>query len=93
MYANYYFFMKISELATFWLLSFLLQAPLELIIIINPYFNWQVIEYIVHATMIIMLCFQIIVGYFALRNIAHYQSTVYRILSANKMNVPKNKHN
>lgn len=85
-----YIVFQISELAAFWLLSFMLQVPLEVIILANPYFNWNVVEFVAHTTMSVMLIFQIIIGYCALKTIAAHQANIFRILKMKNIEIKQN---
>ncbi|XP_056630963.1 transmembrane protein 17-like isoform X1 [Diorhabda sublineata] len=58
---------KIPELAGFWMLSVLLQFPLQGFLLFNPYFQMCVTEIVVQSIMFILLCIQLVSGYCALK--------------------------
>ncbi|KAF7287348.1 hypothetical protein GWI33_001708 [Rhynchophorus ferrugineus] len=58
---------KIPELACFWMLSLFLQVPLQSIFLFTPYFQLGVLEVTSQSIMVILLVFETIFGYFALR--------------------------
>ncbi|XP_028137315.1 transmembrane protein 17-like [Diabrotica virgifera virgifera] len=70
---------KIPELAGFWMLSILLQLPLQGFLLFNPYFRMYVLEIIVQAVMFILLCIQLISGYCAIKFTASEQTAVYKL--------------
>ncbi|CAG9834730.1 unnamed protein product [Diabrotica balteata] len=70
---------KIPELAGFWMLSILLQLPLQGFLLFNPYFRMYVLEIIVQSIMFILLCIQLISGYCAIKYTASEQTAVYKL--------------
>ncbi|KAJ8917682.1 hypothetical protein NQ315_005129 [Exocentrus adspersus] len=71
---------KIPELAGFWMLSLLLQLPLQSFLLFNPYFGLYVLEIVVQGVMVSMLCVQLVSGYSALKYTAAKQATYFRIM-------------
>ncbi|KAK4876366.1 hypothetical protein RN001_012788 [Aquatica leii] len=71
---------KIPELAGFWMLSVLLQLPLQAILLCNPYFNLHVIEVIAQSVMFILLVFELIFGYQALKFTSSNQALYYKLM-------------
>ncbi|KYB25484.1 transmembrane protein 17 [Tribolium castaneum] len=71
---------KIPELAGFWMLSLLLQFPLQGLLLFNPNFKLHVIEIIVQSIMFVMLCIQLVSSYCALKFTAAQQAIYFRIM-------------
>ncbi|XP_018564392.1 transmembrane protein 17-like [Anoplophora glabripennis] len=71
---------RIPELAGFWMLSLLLQFPLQGFLLLNPYFGFYVLEVVAQTVMFCMLCVQLISGYCALKYTASKQATYFRIM-------------
>ncbi|KAJ3642274.1 hypothetical protein Zmor_025075 [Zophobas morio] len=71
---------KIPELVGFWMLSLLLQLPLQGLLLFNPNFKLHVFEVIVQSIMFLMLCIQLIFSYRALKFTAAQQATYFRIM-------------
>ncbi|KAK5645283.1 hypothetical protein RI129_006583 [Pyrocoelia pectoralis] len=71
---------KIPELAGFWMLSLLLQFPLQSLLLFNPYFNLYVVEVIAQSVMLILLVAQLIFGYQALKFTALTQATYFKLM-------------
>jgi transmembrane protein 17 len=71
---------KIPELAGFWMLSSLLQFPLQAFLLLNPYFKFHIIEIVVQSIMLLMLGVQLISSYCALKFTAAQQATYFRIM-------------
>ncbi|XP_030746642.1 transmembrane protein 17-like [Sitophilus oryzae] len=74
---------KIPELACFWMLSLFLQLPLQGILLFTPYFQLDVLEIICQTVMMILLLFQILFGYVALKYTASQQAIFYKIMKLN----------
>ncbi|KAJ8985265.1 hypothetical protein NQ317_007050 [Molorchus minor] len=71
-----YILLQIPELAGFWMLTLLLQFPLQGFLLFNPYFGLHILELVVQGVMFTMLCLQLLTGYCALRYTAT-QQTIY----------------
>lgn len=71
---------KIPEVAGFWMLSILLQLPLQLFLISSQELYLEPIEYTVQSIMIILLVSQLGIGYFALREAARHQSRRFHLM-------------
>lgn len=71
---------KIPEVAGFWMLSILLQLPLQLFLIASRHIYISPIEYTVQGIMIIFLLSQILIGYFALKLAARHQARKFHML-------------
>ncbi|XP_066151894.1 transmembrane protein 17-like isoform X2 [Euwallacea fornicatus] len=70
---------KIPELAGFWMLSVFLQLPLQGLLLFNPYFQLGILEIVCQAVILILLCVEIIFGYFSLRYTASQQANFYKL--------------
>ncbi|XP_022914654.1 transmembrane protein 17-like [Onthophagus taurus] len=79
---------KIPELAGFWMLSILLQLPLQSFLLFNPYLKLKILEIIVQSVMFLLLLFEIFSGYFALKYTSKMQTVYFRI---SNINVTRNK--
>ncbi|CAG9863601.1 unnamed protein product [Phyllotreta striolata] len=77
---------KIPELASFWMLSILLQFPLQGFLLFNPYFDMYILEITVQSVMFSMLCIQLISGYVSLKFIATKQTEMYRLKKSRENN-------
>lgn len=71
---------KIPEVAGFWMLSILLQLPLQTFLIANRELLLEPIEYTVQTIMLILLISQLIIGYFALRLAARHQAMKFHLM-------------
>ncbi|GLH15180.1 Protein of unknown function [Gryllus bimaculatus] len=71
---------RIPELAGFWMLSVLLQLPLQLFLFINENTLPQPLDRIMQLIMIIMLLIQLFTGFKALRTAARYQANRFHIM-------------
>lgn len=76
-------FFQIPELAGFWMISLLLQLPLQGFLLLNPYFYLRILEICVQGIMFLMLIIQLVSGYFALKYTAAQQATYFRIMKLN----------
>ncbi|XP_066246570.1 transmembrane protein 17-like isoform X2 [Euwallacea similis] len=70
---------KIPELAGFWMLSVFLQLPLQGLLLFNPHFHLDVLEIVCQTVIFILLCVEIIFGYFSLRYTARQQANFYKL--------------
>ncbi|KAK2583316.1 hypothetical protein KPH14_009318 [Odynerus spinipes] len=70
---------KIPELASFWLISTLIQLPLELFLLLDSRTMLQLSEKIVNSLMIIFLTIEIIAGTIALKNSANHHAKRFYI--------------
>lgn len=75
-----FIFFQIPELAGFWMISLLLQFPLQNLLLLNPYFNMRILETSVQSIMVLMLIVELISGYFALKYTAAQQANYFRIM-------------
>ncbi|KAG5899907.1 hypothetical protein JTB14_002459 [Gonioctena quinquepunctata] len=73
---------KIPELAGSWMLSLLLQFPLQAYLLFNQYFQMYILEIIVQSIMFIMLCIQLISGYRAMKYTAVQQTNFFKLKKA-----------
>ncbi|KAL0273002.1 UNVERIFIED_CONTAM: hypothetical protein PYX00_005783 [Menopon gallinae] len=80
---------KIPEVAGFWMLSILLQLPLQLFLIVNPQLYLKPIEYTVQSIMLVMLVFQLVNGYHVLRYTARCQASKFHLLSMQARKKPE----
>ncbi|KAL3269726.1 hypothetical protein HHI36_008786 [Cryptolaemus montrouzieri] len=71
---------KVPELSGFWMLSILLQLPVQSILLFTPHLNFSVLEVVSQAIMFTMLVTQIISGYVALKFTAAQQAIYFRIM-------------
>ncbi|XP_045473252.1 transmembrane protein 17-like isoform X2 [Harmonia axyridis] len=71
---------KVPELAGFWMLSILLQFPVQGILLFTPHLNFRVLDIISQSIMFIMLIAEIISGYIALKFTAAQQAIFFRIM-------------
>ncbi|KAB0795444.1 hypothetical protein PPYR_12283 [Photinus pyralis] len=71
---------KIPELAGFWMLSVLLQFPLQSLLLFNPYFNLYVVEVFVQSVMLLLLSAQLFFGYRALKFTALTQAAYFKLV-------------
>lgn len=78
-------FFQIPELAVFWMLSALLQFPLQGFLLCNPIFRMNIFEQIIQGFMFFLLFVQLIAGFVALKRTAKYQAKDFQIRkNANK---------
>lgn len=75
---------KIPEVAAFWMLSILLQLPMQTFLIASSQLLLKPIEYTVQGIMIVFLLSQLFIGYFALRSAARHQAKKFHLLRLNK---------
>ena len=75
---------KIPEVAAFWMLSILLQLPMQIFLISSRQLLLSPIEYTVQGIMLIFLISQLFVGYFALRLAARHQAKKFHLLRLQK---------
>ncbi|KAK6625424.1 hypothetical protein RUM43_005722 [Polyplax serrata] len=75
---------NIPEVAAFWMLSVLLQLPMEIFLIASRQLLLRSIEYTVQGIMIIFLVSQLVIGYFALRLAARHQAKKFHLLRMQK---------
>ncbi|XP_044754794.1 transmembrane protein 17-like isoform X2 [Coccinella septempunctata] len=71
---------KVPELAGFWMLSILLQFPVQGILLFTPQLSFDVLEIISQSVMFSMLITEIISGYIALKFTAAQQAIYFRIM-------------
>ncbi|KAI4500869.1 hypothetical protein M0802_004080 [Mischocyttarus mexicanus] len=70
---------KIPELASFWLISTLIQFPLELFLLLDSRTMLNFIEQIVNSVMVFFLSIEIIFGTIALKNSAYHHAKRFYI--------------
>ncbi|XP_015181117.1 PREDICTED: transmembrane protein 17B-like isoform X2 [Polistes dominula] len=70
---------KIPELASFWLISTLIQFPLELFILLDSRTMLNFTEQIINSVMIFFLSIEIIFGTIALKNSAYHHAKRFYI--------------
>lgn len=66
-------------MAAFWMLSVLLQTPLQLFFILNSALLPSVLEYVAQSIMITLLAVQLGTGFFALRDAAKHLAEKFHI--------------
>ncbi|XP_023716245.1 transmembrane protein 17 isoform X3 [Cryptotermes secundus] len=71
---------KIPELAGFWMLSLLLQMPLQLFLFVNEETVPLPIERVVQGVMLSFLAVQLVSGFFALRHASQHQANRFHIM-------------
>ncbi|KAK9879852.1 hypothetical protein WA026_008356 [Henosepilachna vigintioctopunctata] len=71
---------KVPELAGFWMLSVLLQFPIQSILLFTPHIEFSILEVLSQTIMFVMLITQIISGYIALKFTAAQQAIYFRIM-------------
>lgn len=69
---------QIPGLAGFWMLSLLLQTPLQLLLL-HPSLLPSVVEYVTQAVMCLLLVFQLLSGFFALQSVARHSSAKFHV--------------
>lgn len=74
---------KIPETASFWLISVLLQTPLQLFLLLSPGVKSSVLERIMQSIMCIFLIVQIILGFIALRYTAKHSVRSFQFVNLN----------
>ncbi|XP_065173637.1 transmembrane protein 17-like [Atheta coriaria] len=77
---------KIPELAGFWMLSVLLQLPLQCFLLFNPHFRLNILDIVVQSTMCTLLTTQVISGYRGLTYTSKQQAIYYRIIKLRNSN-------
>lgn len=77
---------KIPEVAGFWMLSILLQLPLQTFLLASTQLLLEPIEYTVQTIMLILLVSQLIIGYFALQLAARHQARKFHLLQLHSEN-------
>ncbi|XP_019864583.1 transmembrane protein 17-like [Aethina tumida] len=82
---------KVPELAGFWMLSVLLQFPLQMFLLLNPFFGLNVVEVVAQGLMCLLLCLQLIFGYLALKYTALQQAAYFRIMKCKNLDTFKYK--
>ncbi|XP_066583569.1 transmembrane protein 17B-like isoform X2 [Prorops nasuta] len=65
---------KIPELASFWLLSTLIQFPLEIFLLLDNNTRFQIIRIAISGLMLSLLIIEIIAGTIALKTLADYHA-------------------
>lgn len=70
---------KIPELAGFWMLSMLLQLPLQLFLFANEETVPLPIERVVQGVMLSFLAIQLVSGLFALRHASQHQANRFHV--------------
>lgn len=73
------FNLQIPELAGFWMLSLLLQCPLQIFLLINKGTLSQSAEKSVQMVMCTMLLFELIFGFIALKRIAQHRANNFHL--------------
>nr|CAD7198552.1 unnamed protein product [Timema douglasi] len=71
---------KIPELAGFWMLSLLLQFPLQIFLFANERTVPQVVERAVQGVMLSLLVVELVSGFIALRRAARHQTKRFHLL-------------
>ncbi|KAJ9590649.1 hypothetical protein L9F63_016320, partial [Diploptera punctata] len=71
---------KIPELAGFWMLSLLLQFPLQLFLFVNEETKPFPIERAVQGIMLSFLIVQLVSGFFALKNASRHQANRFHVM-------------
>ncbi|XP_054275584.1 uncharacterized protein LOC128994811 [Macrosteles quadrilineatus] len=69
---------QIPGLAGFWMLSLLLQAPLQLLLL-HPMLLSSVVEIVTQTVMCCLLCVQLVSGFIALHRVAKHSSAKFHI--------------
>lgn len=72
--------MQIPELAGFWLLSALLQLPLQLFLLLNPHLQLRAVEKVSQGVMSLLLITQLLSGYSALKYTMKRQTIYFKIM-------------
>ncbi|CAG9815409.1 unnamed protein product [Phaedon cochleariae] len=75
---------KIPELAGFWMVSILLQFPLQCLLLFHPYFKMYILEKVVQGIMLLMLSIQLIFGFHALKYTATEQAKYVQMKKQNQ---------
>ncbi|XP_065226972.1 transmembrane protein 17-like [Planococcus citri] len=70
---------KIPELAGFWMLSLILQCPLQLFLLVNRGTSSQPAEKSVQFVMCVMLFVELIFGFIALRKISRHRANNFHL--------------
>uniref|UniRef100_A0A1B6CYK2 Transmembrane protein 17 n=1 Tax=Clastoptera arizonana TaxID=38151 RepID=A0A1B6CYK2_9HEMI len=70
---------KIPEMAAFWMLSILLQAPLQLFFLLNTALLPSILECTAQSIMLVFLIIQLGIGFFALKNSAQHLAERFHI--------------
>ena len=70
---------KVPELAGFWLLTILLQLPLQAFLLLNEDLIILPIERAVNIIMVIMIIVQLVTGFYALRKITRHQARKFHL--------------
>lgn len=78
-YLLFYLCAQIPELAGFWMLSLLLQCPLQIFLLVNEGTSSQPAEEAVQAVMFIMLILELIFGFIALKQIAQHRANNFHL--------------
>ncbi|XP_075220693.1 transmembrane protein 17-like [Lycorma delicatula] len=81
---------KIPELAGFWILSVLLQAPLQLFLLLNGSLHSSVLEKVVQTIMALFLIVQLFTGYKALQDAARHSAEQFHITQFKMPGFPSN---
>lgn len=69
---------QVPELAGFWMLSMLLQFPLQGFLLFNPSFRMYIFEKIVQSIMMFLLLMQLVTGFVALRAFANTKPLILK---------------
>ncbi|XP_023027213.2 transmembrane protein 17 isoform X1 [Leptinotarsa decemlineata] len=75
---------KIPELAGFWMLSLLLQLPMQGYLLFNPHSRMYILEIVVQSIMFILLIIQLVAGYWAMKYTAVQQTNYYKLQNSQK---------
>ncbi|XP_073971656.1 transmembrane protein 17-like [Rhodnius prolixus] len=74
---------KIPEIASFWLISVLLQTPLQMFLLLSSGIKSSVLERIMQSIMCIFLIVQIILGFIALKHTAKHSVRSFQFVNFN----------
>ncbi|XP_014280970.1 transmembrane protein 17B [Halyomorpha halys] len=83
---------KIADLAGFWLITFLLQSPLQTFLLFSAGLKTSLIEKIVQTIMCLFLLSQLLFGLIALRNSSKHSTLMFHSSNVRLEDSEDNKH-
>lgn len=76
---SFLLYVQVPELAGFWLLTLLIQLPLDLFLLLNDAAIVTPFERSVTILMTIFYGLEVLIGYFAIRTMVNYQVTKFHM--------------
>lgn len=73
------FFFQVPELAGFWMLTLLLQTPLNLFLLLNGATIITPFERAMDIVMTLFVVLEVVIGYLAIRTMVNYQVTKFHL--------------